>query len=674
MTVAVCVCGCKSRGVTGDAIYQYANVAIYADSIVAGSDVIKPPSTSPYKNGVRINSGSQLVDRLCEAELFDMSNGFTTIVPLRRVTDATLLIMPHRCDSDVTHASTPREFVALDRLASAGVDVDISALLSGARALADSLYRRQLSHEEGIYCGIPDDYPAAALPPWTDTADRRHIMTAEYNIDCYRLLKVIERLAPSDKTLMRHTPDMLAHSIKQSLWLPNLNGLSPYLYCFPYAIQLNAVDNRSTSLAVIEEIMSPQMSMSAIAGSPVTEADVPFIYPEPAGCTDPKRAGTLALRAIASSRVNNANSFNHAAGLLMQTLCSSRAPAGYTPMLDMVLSGIAGIKLQPNSLSIRPCKPEWLDRDLVISGLQYRKATFDLTIKGVGSIVSTCAIDRNISTDNALPDTLTGHHTVTVTVTLSGMTGHGDIHITHPATMPAPSQLSLGAQNSVDITTQGDVTGTMLYINGALIEELNTDRYEPPHFKVPTWICAVPVRENDICGMTGKPLMFVDKSQCIIIGAGKAGETGSKLLSDKKTVRRRRHTVTQLIPSKYERGVVESTLFHNATLTFKANIKTAGRYLVDIEYLDGLGIVNPERKLTERQLKVDGKEAGTFICPQLHPDKWSPDIDWRDMTGWSNMLAVNLRAGNVELTLTPVADTDGDDSLLLIKSLRLIKL
>lgn len=655
-------------------MYQYDNITIFADSILIGDDVIAPPAAKGGKQGVKISSGSLMIDRICEAELYDLSNGFTSIVPLRRVTDATLVVMPHICDSIVEHASTPREIVTLARMAAVGIDVDTLALLTSARAMVDSLNNRHLSHEEGLYCGVSDDYPATALPPWTDKSDRTHIMTVEYNLECYRLLKTIERFAPNDSTLAVHTPDMLAHNIKQALWLPNLNGLSPYLYCFPYSIQLNAVDNRGTALAVIDKVMTPQMAAAAIGGSPVTPADVPRIYPQPDGFTDPYREETLALRAIAASRVNNTNALNHAAGLLIQALSTGRHRTGNTPMLDVLLSGIAGIEINDNSLSIKPCKPQWLSKDLVITGLQYHDATLDLTIRGTGNVVSTFAIDGGVTSDNIVPYTLAGHHTITVT--LAGASGHDDIHITSPAQMPPPTQLYLEPQNAVELSSQGDVSGNMLYINGALIEVINSTTYDPPHFSSPTWICAVPVATNDICGMSGRPLMFVDKSQCITLGAGQAAETGSKLLSDKKTIRRRRRTVTQLTPSKYEHGVVESTLFHNSTLTFNVNIKEAGRYVADIEYLDGLGIVNPVRKAAERRLMVDGKEAGIFVCPQLPPEKWSPDVDWRAMTGWSNMVGITLPRGKVELTLVAPANEDNgeDDELMLIKTLRLIKL
>lgn len=680
----VITAGCTTRVSGEDAFYVTADgMSVCPDSIIDAVGHVLKPAASAINTGSaaatmpmpRIITSTAIIDAACLSEM----QASDTSVAGYGDTETLLLIGQGVAAAEA--AATPVQdltAVLLRHFAGLGESTPAELYARGTElfnTLTDSAY----DITERMYTGTPRHYAASCLPAWFDDNDRRALLSAAVAVDCHRALSLLESIAPDSGTAPPAvSAENVALAARSRLWIPDRGMLSAYLYTRPYPIQLQATDTRATSEAVIYGMLTGPMAVTAVERMPVYGLGMPPIYPTPAVATDTVAdSGALALKAVAACRVNNTQALDHALASLMTNSLTGATQRQGTPVLTAVLRGVFGMSLTAAGLLIEPCVPQWMDADKSISGLRWHDATLDITVRGTGDIISTFAIDRAAIDGHTVPADLKGHHTVTVTLTGASHSRQG-ISIVQPRRMPPASQMSWHSQRDVVFGMTGQTTGNILYLNGQLDEVTDIDSYTVPEATGPVWLYAVPVDANGTAGMSAPPHIIIPSTAELSFPASRVAAPGARILSDRKQVKRGRRTRTVTVQSRFEKYIVQSTRWHNATLTFHANIRHAGRYGVDVEYLDGLGVVNDERGMTTRRLTVNGHDSGTLQFVQLGPDSWRPGKDWRTLTGYSNMLFVNLSEGEniISLTLprTGTPTDDDDDGLLLIKRLRLITL
>lgn len=86
--------------------------------------------------------------------------------------------------------------------------------------------------------------------------------------------------------------------------------------------------------------------------------------------------------------------------------------AGY---LAMIHKGLLGLTTEPDKLHFRPTVPANFPQ-LHLTGLPHRNLTLDITITGPGKQIASFTIDGNPNPTPELPTTLTGRHTVAITL------------------------------------------------------------------------------------------------------------------------------------------------------------------------------------------------------------------------------------------------------------------
>ena len=109
-----------------------------------------------------------------------------------------------------------------------------------------------------------------------------------------------------------------------------------------------------------------------------------------------------------------------------------------------------------------------------------------------------------------------------------------------------------------------------------------------------------------------------------------------------------------MLPDKHLAArFVESSRAANRNLRFNVIAPEGGRYIVDVHYASGLGIVNPRRGTALRMCMVNGRRAGVFVFPQFSPSAWDKSLgdDWQRLSSFSNPLVVELEAGENILEL-----------------------
>lgn len=523
---------------------------------------------------------------------------------------------------------------------------------------------------------------AGALAPWitADDATAPRLLTAAEAVRRYRDIVAAGNSAAASTD---------AADTRMRMWLPERGWLSAYLYGYPYYTRADITDNVSGAAAVVCGMLTEPVAEVQVARAPVYDIGMPLLYPSASVAADDDEDGSsdeatasgdgtvearaLTLRALAACRTGNEAAVDHAVASILYG--GVTAPIRRPAMLTTVLCGFLGLRADSTGVTVRPFVPRWLGVDMSVSNLVIGDARYDITVRGTGDIISTFAIDNIAQHEYRIPASLSGSHTVTVT-----LAGHSDrrseVNIVEPAVTPAPPAVTYSAATgalSVAPTDDPSVTN-ILYLNGVPVSD-NYDRV----FEIAAGACPVQVsvaRHDAATGLTGfmsEPLLIVPSDAGTVYAAADIAEPGARILSDKEVIRRRRRVITRYVPSEYERDVVSSTRYHNDTLTFRCDVTVPGYYLVDVEYLDGLGVVNPSRvRPSYRRLCVDGADAGVLTFRQLTPHSGEIDRDWRTMTGRCAPLTVWLDAGVRELSLhyLPLRDKD-NDNLLLVKALRL---
>lgn len=99
------------------------------------------------------------------------------------------------------------------------------------------------------------------------------------------------------------------------------------------------------------------------------------------------------------------------------------------------------------------------------------------------------------------------------------------------------------------------------------------------------------------------------------------------------------------------KSMVESTRFRNKTIPFAISAPSQGFYNITFTYLNGEGIVNPDRRYALRTLSANRDTPRLIVFPQLTPDDWRHDLDWQLSRGTTLPMPIYLNKGINTLSL-----------------------
>jgi hypothetical protein len=90
-----------------------------------------------------------------------------------------------------------------------------------------------------------------------------------------------------------------------------------------------------------------------------------------------------------------------------------------TAYLRMIQTDLFGLKFTTEGITFAPTLPSgW--GDATLSGIQYRGATLNISLHGAGNVISSFKLDGTTSSANSVSKSLTGTHTVDITLTGAG--------------------------------------------------------------------------------------------------------------------------------------------------------------------------------------------------------------------------------------------------------------
>lgn len=551
-----------------------------------------------------------------------------------------------------------------------------------AKLLIDTDRRLCFNPYMGLFTGVPR-YMAVGrgvFPAWMTPKEVGQQTTLAVNME---YCVAMHRLGlPTDSLRM---------AIDNRLWIPNMGYFSALAYGFPTCqTPIQVTDNLAQAIGIISGQLSPAMAETVVRKTPVYPFGATLFQPQlpPASGEIRQELSPSLIQtawAIAASRVENRAAYMGAVGALFacegERLLGSRhrLPTFRSSITTFILRGLAGMEFNDDGIFFVPNVPESLPGEKQIRGLKYRDAILDIDITGTGRAIATFTIDGKPS-DPFFDGTLKGNHHISITLAgpaadpgiftlleteqmaplppLANWTGLNAI--ISPGTLPdnlGDSPLNNAARKMLD---NGNPDCRLVYLNGVLQEEIYRDTYELYHSPKPVVTQFTAFYNSQWSGYSSLPYLYLPPGSQALVYPSEFAKTGTKVLEDKD------------LASKF----VESNKFKNRTITLEYVAPASGRYLVDIRYINGLGIVNTQRKLALRQLLVNSREAGIFFFPQLRPASASDIDSWQEQTEWTNPLIVNLDKGNNTLTLrlyqpSPVY-ADPASSMILLDLMRIL--
>lgn len=524
-----------------------------------------------------------------------------------------------------------RRLVSLAAVAPEIVAEDVRICLNGATGLIYGM-PSYLSENQDLF------------PEWMHPSDRFQCQTFGVNMAYVLALRSLDELNRSMLVRNRSAAveisgldaDSLCNSLKRRLWLPQQGSFAAMVYGFPvWPATLECSDSYMQALAVALGGFEGPMASAMVCSLP-DAADVPAM---------PRQMKAVA--AIAAARVFRSDIMSlYVAEIIKQIgvdILSGRGDLlAARPLSAVLVRGILGCRFGWYELTFSPYLPPWLREAHVSFG--WRKADVEVALSGEGGIAAvaggvTLAIDHaaegNVSLEIALTPGVSSGMAAT---SRRPQVPHSAVLI---GSLPPPPIVEwlTASRASVSPAPESEVPGGeyCVWVNGVVSSCSDSRIVELDNLP---GFCTVQIASVDSAGGAGfsaMPHEIDSRSNVSLVRLATVAKGGTKVLPDKHLAAR----------------FVESSRAANRNLRFNVIAPEGGRYIVDVHYASGLGIVNPHRGTALRMCMVNGSRAGVFVFPQFSPSAWDKSLgdDWQRLSSFSNPLVVELEAGENILEL-----------------------
>ena len=451
-------------------------------------------------------------------------------------------------------------------------------------------------------------------------------------------------------------------AINEKFWNERKGYYSQYTYLPAYPIQSPCIDNLGQALCVLWNIANDDRAENLIMKTPLAPYGVTVTSPHysSGGALNQSELSFPMIQAfwnIAAAKTGNEHSLRRGLGALYRLpalYCTYKswcnAYTGETQdegdgslgaaaaNASMVFRVYAGITFLPNGIELNPFIPVFLKGKKEIKGFKYRRAVLDITIEGTGNDIESIKVDDVSSHDNFIPATLTGYHTVHITM-CNNNRALQEITVSDSLfSLPATPELTW--HNGVARIENYD--GDMHYrrvINGELSYSLSDTTFDTHVDGERFSVRAVIAIGKYSMGYVSNPFLYAPMSRIFHFAPWTEGGTATRC--------------------------VESGRGMNENIVIQAIVDEPGTYLMDVRYANGNGNVSSTGTCAARKVIVNTHRQGTLVMPALGLDEWH-------RMGMTNMVRVDLLQGrnDIEITCEPGV---GSNVPILLEYLRLIK-
>jgi len=503
------------------------------------------------------------------------------------------------------------------------------------------------------------DWREQSYPDWMEPADIYRSQTLSTNVVHYRTYRILAQMAEElDEPAARW--DEVAASIKnginQHLWRPTDGHYAVFRYGRNHLSSSPRAEGLGAALAILTGAADAERAATLAAQQPVTTFGTPSFWPYIPGIPPYHNAGIWPFVSSywtwAAAEAANTGGVEHglasiyrAAALFLTNKENMVAQTGHfegtqinsdrqlwsvAGNLATVYRVLFGMRFTPEGLRLQPFVPEGYTGTRTLTGVEYRDATLDLTVRGHGHRVVQATLDGEPLDEPRVPADLTGRHEVRLV--LNGALPQRTANLVPNRYTPAtPRVRQDGAALVWDPVDDAELY--RIVRNGTVRDTVTETRYPLPDE------ATLAEYQVEAVGVSGHPSFRSEPVRVVSPRAVQTVQPAGTLDTEHGG-----YTGTGYLPLRTDR---------HRTVTLQVEVDTPGRYAVDVRYANGSGPVNTDNKAALRTLRVDGTYVGPIVMPQRGPGAW-------DAWGYSNPQHVALSAGRHTITLVY---TDADRNM-----------
>ncbi len=282
-----------------------------------------------------------------------------------------------------------------------------------------------------------DNSPSKYYSEWMHSKDIFESMPLSTNILYANTYFILAEMADELKIEndYRTTFKRLKNAINQNLWIEELECYSAYLYGTIFNMPAPMIDNLGQAISIIWDIAEDDRAANLLANTPFPKFGIPQYYPLPDSIGKYMSYPFMqALWNIAAAKDGNESVLRHGLGALYRSpathgshKCIVASESGeiekcndMTGLINasgniaMIFHIFAGMVFHPYGIEFNPVVPMCLNGTKKINDFKYRQAKLDITIEGAGNEIDKFMLDDILQTDNLIPDTLKGQHSIKI--------------------------------------------------------------------------------------------------------------------------------------------------------------------------------------------------------------------------------------------------------------------
>ncbi|MDU0372701.1 glycogen debranching protein [Hymenobacter endophyticus] len=292
--------------------------------------------------------------------------------------------------------------------------------------------------------------------------------------------------------------------------------------------------------------------------------------------------------------------------------------------LALVYKVLFGMRFEPEGLVLRPFVPQALQGRRELTGFRYRGAVLDIELQGFGNDISTITLDGQPLPDATVPATLTGRHTVRITLKNQALFSVGPNHVPNRFAPETPA-----VRYAAGHLSWAPVAGASAY------QVLRNGRFAARTTETSVAVTPATYAEYQVVAVDGQGLeSFASEPLAVADRPAQLVQLETRAPKSSKPYK-----------GFSGAGFVEISKTVNTRLSIPVTVPETGLYALDFRYANGNGPINTNNRCAIRTLRLGARQLGTVVLPQRGVDEWS---NW----GFSNPLMVQLTKGTHPLTLT----------------------
>ncbi|MCA8829893.1 MGH1-like glycoside hydrolase domain-containing protein [Hymenobacter pini] len=498
------------------------------------------------------------------------------------------------------------------------------------------------------------DWREQTYPRWMQPVDIYQSENLGTNAVHYQanvvLAKMAERLGQQEVAQFHSaTAVHIKSGINYTLWTDH-GYYGQYRYGRNYLTLSPKAETLGEALCVLFGVAEEARAQSVVQNTPTTAFGTPCIYPQIPGIPPYHNNAVWpfvqSFWALAGAEVGNEASvlesmaavYRPAALFLTNKenfvadngdfagtqINSSNMLWSLSGSLALVYKVLFGMRFAPEGLVLRPFVPQALQGRRELTGFRYRGAVLDIELQGFGNEISTITLDGQPLPNATIPTTLTGRHTVRITLKNQALFSVGPNHVPNRFAPETPT-----VRYTAGRLSWAPVAGASAY------QVLRNGRFAARTTETSVAVMPATYAEYQVVAVDGQGLESF-ASEPLVVAARPAQLVQLESSAPKSGKPYKGFSGA---------GFVEISKTVNTRLAIPVTVAETGLYALDFRYANGNGPLNTDNKCAIRTLRLSRQPLGTVVLPQRGVAEWS---NW----GFTNPVLVQLAKGQHTLTLS----------------------